>query len=86
MEGLPVHVVVGAAIITIPLVVVHRTLVVDRAESPCVFVSEGYSAACLVEALGMGVGAVFMVVGVGATPETILQGGALEVLDRKSVV
>ena len=80
MERLPVYVIVGAAVIAIPLVVIYRTFVVDGAESPCIPVSVGHSAACLVVTLGVGVGAVLVVVGAGATPEAVLHSRALEVL------
>ena len=52
----------------------------DGAESPRVSVSVGHAAACLVVTFGMGVGAVLVVVGAGATPETVLQSQALKVL------
>ena len=78
VEGLPVHVVVGATVVAVPLVVVCE--VVGGAVTACVLVSVGYVAARLVIALGVGTGAVLVVVGTASTPHTILQCRALEVL------
>ena len=52
----------------------------DGAESPCIPVSVGHSATRLVVTLRVGVGTVLVVVGAGATPETVLQSRALKVL------
>ena len=52
----------------------------DGAESPRISVSVRHGAARLVVTLGVGVGAVLVVVGAGATPETVLQSRALKVL------
>ena len=79
MEGLPVYIIVGASIITVPLVVI-RTFVVDGTVPPAILVSIGHTAAHLVVAFGVGVGTVLVGVVACATPEAILQGQALEVL------
>ena len=78
VEGLPVHVVVGATVVTVPFVVVRK--VMGRAVAACMFVGVGYAAARFVIALGVGAGAVLVVVGMASTPHAILQCGALEVL------
>ena len=80
VEGLPVHIIVGATIITIPLIVINRTFVVNGAVLCAVLVGVGYVATCLVVTLGVGVGAVLVVVSASATPKTILECRALEVL------
>ena len=79
MEGLPVHVIISTPIVAIPLVVI-RTFVMDGAIPPAILVSVRYVAACLVVALGVGVGAVFVGVVPCAAPEAVLQGRALEIL------
>ena len=78
VEGLPVHVIVGAAIVAVPLIVIRK--VVGRAVVSCMLVGVGYIAAHLVVALGVGAGAVLVVVGTASTPHAILQCRALEVL------
>ena len=78
VEGLPVHVIIGATIITVPLIVVHK--VMGRAVTPCMLVGVGYVAVRFVIALGVGAGAVLVVVGMASTPHAILQCRALEVL------
>ena len=52
----------------------------DRTVPLSILVGVGYAAMCLVVALRVGVGAAFVVVGVGTTPEAVLQSRALEVL------
>ena len=79
MEGLPVYIIVGTPIITVPLVVIH-TFVVDGTVPPTILVGIGHTAAHLVVALGVGVGAVLVGVVAHAAPEAILQSWALEVL------
>ena len=61
MEGLPVHIIVGASIITVPLVVVSE--VMGGTVASRVLVGVRHIAARLVVAFGMGVGACFVVVG-----------------------
>ena len=78
MEGLPVYVIISATIVAVPLVVVCK--VVGGAVMPCVLVGVRYSAARSVIALGVGAGAVLVVVRTATTPYTILQCRALEVL------
>ena len=80
MEGLPVHVIIGTTVIAIPLIVIHHTFIMDGTVPSSMFVGIGYATMCLVVTLGVGVGAVLVVMGTGATPEAILQGRALEVL------
>ena len=80
MERLPVYIVVGATVVAIPLIVVLHTLVMDRTVPLSILVGVGYAATCLVVALRVGVGAAFVVVGVGTAPEAVLQSRALEVL------
>ena len=78
MEGLPVHVIKGTSIVAIPLIVVG--MVVGGAVAPSMLVGVGHVAARLVVALGVGIGAVLVVVGPRAAPEAVLQRWALEVL------
>ena len=78
VEGLPVHVIVGATVVTVPLIVVRK--VVGRAVTARMLVGEGYVTARFVIALGVGTGAVLVVVGTASTPHAILQCRALEVL------
>ena len=61
MEGLPVYVVVGASIVTIPLVVVSE--VMGGTVASRVLVGVQYIAAGLVVTLRMEIGALFVVVG-----------------------
>ena len=79
VEGLPVHIVVSAAIVTIPLIVVS-TFVVNGAVPPAILVGVGHIAMCLIIALGVGVGTVLVGVIACAAPKAILQSRALEVL------
>ena len=79
MEGLPVHIVVSTSIVTIPFIAIG-TFVVNGAVPSAILVGVGYTATCLVVALGMGVGTVLVGVVACAAPETILQSRALEVL------
>ena len=75
MERLPVYIVVGATIVAIPLIVVLCTLVMDRTVPLSILVGVGYAATCLVVALRVGVGAAFVVVGVGTAPEQSFRAG-----------
>src|ERR1700677_617854 len=79
MEGLPVHVIIRATIVTIPLVVVVSS-VVNGTVPASVLMSIRHVAACLVVALGVGVGAVCVVMRARAAPETVLQSRALKEL------
>ena len=79
MEGLPVHVVIRTAIVAVPIVVVVSAIMVGTVPAS-VLVSIRHVAACLVVALGVGVGAVLVVMSTRATPKAVLQGRALKVL------
>src|SRR6202453_841212 len=79
MEGLPVHVIIHATIVAIPIVVVVSLIMVGTVPAS-VLVGIRHVAACLVVALGVGVGAVLVVMSTRATPKAVLQGRALKVL------
>ena len=79
VEGFPVHIVVSTPIVTIPFIVIG-TFVMNGAVPSAILVGVGYTATCLVIALGMGAGTVLVGVVARAAPETILQSRALEVL------
>src|ERR1700677_2818658 len=79
MEGLPVHVVIRTTIVTVPIVVVVSSVMVGTVPAS-VLVGIRHVAACLIVALGVGVGAVLVVMSARAAPKTVLQGRALKVL------
>ena len=82
MEGLPVDVVIDAAIVAIPLIVIHQLLLVafmDRAMPLSTGVGVGDSAPHLVIALGVRVGAVLMEMVTGTAPYAVFMRGALPV-------
>src|ERR1700677_261463 len=79
MEGLAVHVVIRTTIVAVPVVVVVSSIMVGTVPAS-VFVGVRHTAACLVVAFGVGVGAVLVVMSTRATPKAVLQGRALKEL------
>ena len=82
MKGLPVDVIIGAAVVAVPLVFVHRLMLiafVDRAALLSAGMGVGDSALHLVIALGVGAGTVLVEVVTGAAPYAVFMCRALPV-------